>query len=242
MITNYIFPKFKNISNISMIQTTRLGGVSFGNYASLNLSFDVNDDVLNVKKNISVLEEKIQPIKWIKQEHGLDVIRLPSTKLKGDAVFTNQKNVVCAVRTADCLPILLSNKKGSFVAAIHAGWKSLGSGIIEKTINRINSDSEIYAWLGPCISASNFDVGKDVFEHFLKNDSFTSPAFSKYHNKFKLCLPTAAIIKLQNLGVNNIIGSTLDENYCTFDDHKRFYSFRRDKITGRMASLIWING
>jgi YfiH family protein len=241
MIINLITPAFKNILNISMLQTTRHGGFSEGNYESLNLCKDVNDNPDNVFKNFKLLDSICPNIHWITQVHGSNVIELPCSDRIGDSVFTKQRNVVCAIRTADCLPILLTNKKGSMVAAIHAGWRSLGSGIIEKTISEINSDSDIYAWLGPSISADRFIVGQDVYNFFEKNDPKIINSFIKYHDKYKLCLPTAAKCKLLNSGVKNIFGSTIDENFCTYDDVDRFFSYRRDKRTGRMASLIWIN-
>ena len=241
MTIDLITPAFKNILNISMIQTTRHGGFSKGNFESLNLSKDVNDNPDNVLKNFKLLDNICPNIQWIRQVHGCNVIELPSSIRIGDSVFTKQRNVVCAVRTADCLPILLTNKKGSMVAAIHAGWRSLASGIIEKTISKINSDSDIYAWLGPSISADRFIVGQDVYNFFEENDPKIINSFVKYQDKYKLCLPTAAKCKLINSGVKNIVGSTIDENFCTYNDVDRFFSYRRDKRTGRMASLIWIN-
>jgi len=241
MITDLIKPVFENIPNISVIQTTRSGGVSLGNYKSLNLSYDVNDNSNYVTKNIELLESNLPKIQWINQVHGCNVIELPGTYMVGDSVYTSKKNVVCAVRTADCLPILLTNKKGSMVAAIHAGWRSLGLGIIEKTLTKMNSDSDVYAWLGPSIGVERFIVGQDVYDYFAINDKNILNSFVKYHDKYKLCLPTAAKIKLKNCGVHNIFGSTVDEQFCTYNDEKNFFSYRRDKITGRMASLIWIN-
>ena len=241
MINNLIKPVFENIPNISMMQTTRSGGVSLGNYKSLNLSYDVNDNPNYVTKNIELLARNLPKIQWINQVHGCNVIELPGTCMVGDSVYTSKKNVVCAVRTADCLPILVTNKKGSMVAAIHAGWRSLGSGIIEKTLTKMNSDSDVYAWLGPSIGAERFIVGQDVYNFFKKNDPKIINSFIKYHDKYKLCLPTAAKCKLLNSGVKNIFGSTIDENFCTYDDVDRFYSYRRDNRTGRMVSLIWIN-
>ena len=241
MLNNFIVPKFENIPSIKMLQTTRLGGFSSGVYSTFNLSFNNDDNIDDIKKNFKKLEQIVPKTYWINQSHSDRVIKLPSKDLDGDAVFTYQKNLVCAVRTADCLPILLGNKNGTMVAAIHAGWRSLGLGIIEKTISKINSDSDIYAWLGPSISADRFIVGQDVYNFFEQNDPKIINSFIKYHDKYKLCLPTAAKCKLINTGVKNIFGSTIDDNFCTYNDVDRFFSYRRDKSTGRMASLIWIN-
>jgi YfiH family protein len=242
MTTDFIIPVFENIPNISMLQTTRTGGVSLNNYNSLNVSIDVNDNPDHVLENIKILERMSPKIQWINQVHGSNVIELPCNNVSfADAVFTKKIKNVCAIRTADCLPILLTNEKGSFVAAIHAGWRSMGLGIIENTIRSINSDCEIYAWLGPSIGVDKFVVGHDVYNFFEKNDPNILNSFIKYHDRYKFCLPTAAKNKLVNIGVKKIIGSTIDEDFCTYNDRKRFFSYRRDKITGRMASLIWIN-
>jgi YfiH family protein len=242
MTTNFIIPVFKNIHNISMLQTTRIGGVSLNNYNSMNVSMDVKDNPDHVIENINFLERFCPKIQWINQVHGSNVIELPCSNMSpADAVFTKKIKTVCAIKTADCLPILLTNEKGSFVAAIHAGWRGMGLGVIEKTIRTIDSDSEIFAWLGPSIGVEKFVVGHDVYEFFEKNDPDVLYSFIKHHDKYKLCLPTAAKKKLINIGVKKIFGSTVDDDFCTYNDKERFFSYRRDKITGRMASLIWIN-
>ena len=241
MTSNFINPLFSNITNVTMIQTTRLGGASQGNFESLNLSLDVNDNSKDVLKNLKYIQSISPKIQWINQVHGCNVIELPSSKTIADSVFTRKKNTVCAVRTADCLPILLTNEKGSMVAAIHASWRSMGAGIIEKTIKTINSDSQIYAWLGPSIGVENYIVGQDVYDFYKNNDPSILNSFVMYGDKYKFCLPTAAKKKLTNLGVLKIFGSTIDEDFCTYNDNTRFFSYRRDKVTGRMASLIWIN-
>ena len=242
MTTDFIIPIFKNIPNISMLQTTRTGGISLNNYNSLNLSMDVNDNPDHVLQNIKSLERFCPKIQWINQVHGSNVIELPCANMRSaDAVFTKKIKTVCAIKTADCLPILLTNENGNFVAAIHAGWRSLGLGVIENTVRIINSDSEIFAWLGPSIGVEKFVVGHDVYNFFEKNDPDVLDSFIKYQDKYKLCLPAAAKKKLINTGVQKIFGSTVDDDFCTYNDEKRFFSYRRDKITGRMASLIWIN-
>ena len=241
MTSNFINPLFSNITNVTMIQTTRLGGASQGNFESLNLSLDVNDNSKDVLKNLKYIQSISPKIQWINQVHGCNVIELPSSETIADSVFTRIKNTVCAVRTADCLPILLTNEKGSVVAAIHASWRSMGAGIIEKTIKSINSDSQIYAWLGPSIGVENYIVGQDVYDFYKHNDPSILNSFVMYGKKYKFCLPTAAKKKLTNLGVSKIFGSTIDEGFCTYNDNARFFSYRRDKVTGRMASLIWIN-
>jgi len=240
-MTKFITPKFFDLDNIKMIQTTRHLGFSKGRFDSFNLSSSVGDNNDHVDKNENLLLKKVPNLQWIFQEHGNKVVELPSNNLIGDAVFTKKKNIVCAVRTADCLPILLTNKNMSFVAAIHAGWRSLALGIIENTIISISSNSEVYAWLGPSISIENYEVGKEFYNYFMNIDDDLSNAFLKIDDKYKFSLPIAARIKLNKIGVNKIYGSTVDQDFCTFNDDKRFYSYRRDKTTGRMASMIWIN-
>jgi YfiH family protein len=205
MTTDFIIPSFKNIPNISMLQTTRAGGISLNNFHSFNISMDVNDNPDHVLYNINSLERFCPKIQWINQVHGSNVIELPCTKMSSaDAVFTKKIKTVCAIRTADCLPILLTNENSNFVAAIHAGWRSLGLGVIENTIRSINSDSEIFAWLGPSIGVEKFVVGHDVYNFFEKYDPDVLDSFIKYQDKYKLCLPTAAKKKLINIGVKNI--------------------------------------
>ena len=240
-MTKFITPKFFDLDNIKMIQTTRHLGFSKGRFDSFNLSSSVGDNNDHVDKNENLLLKKVPNLQWIFQEHGNKVVELPSNNLIGDAVFTKKKNIVCAVRTADCLPILLTNKNMSFVAAIHAGWRSLALGIIENTIISISSNSEVYAWLGPSISIENYEVGKEFYNYFMNIDDDLNNAFLKIDDKYKFSLPIAARIKLNKIGVNKIYGSTVDQDFCTFNDDKRFYSYRRDKTTGRMASMIWIN-
>ena len=241
MAPRFIIPRFSEVTNISMLQTTRHGGHSKTPFNSLNLSFDVGDDPSDVKKNLNLINKLTYEINWINQVHGDNVIELPSNNMIGDSVFTQEKNVICAVRTADCLPILIANKSATVVAAIHAGWRSIGLGIIEKTIKKIKANSDLYAWLGPSISVQNFEVGEDVYNFYINHDPELFLAFESFGEKYKLSLPLAAIIKLRRYGVKNISGSTIDQNFCTYDDQKNFFSYRRDKNTGRMATMIWIN-
>jgi YfiH family protein len=241
MITNYLCPYFKKIPNVSMMQTKRQGGFSTKSFSSLNLSYDVGDNFINVYKNLNIINSLAPNIQWISQIHGNKIIELPNKNLVADAVFTRRKNIICAVRTADCLPILLTDDQASFVAAIHVGWRGLGLGIIENSIDMINSKGEIFAWLGPSISQEFFEVDHDVFNFFINHEYDLHSAFINFNTKFKLSLPIAAKIILKKKGVKNIYGSTINENFCTFKEKENFFSYRRDGKTGRMASLIWIN-
>ena len=180
-MNDFIFPDWKVPSFIRAIQTTRKGGYSVGpNYGKLNLSHHVGDEHNSVNLNIKQLMDIVpNDICWIEQVHGKKIIQLPKNiaSSKADACYSKDKNVICAVRTADCLPILITDIRGTFVLTIHAGWRGLGIGIIEEAINKINSSNDLIVWLGPCISQENFEVGHDVYEFFNKNDKNCISAF-----------------------------------------------------------------
>jgi polyphenol oxidase len=243
--SNYFYPKWNVPANIKSIQTQRQSGSSNGCFSSFNLSYDVGDDPESVRRNLLTLNS-ILPSNpyWLNQIHENIALELPCDKnlLNADASYTMQNKVVCAVRTADCLPILLTNVNGDFVAAIHAGWRSLASGIIENTLNKINSKSEIIAWLGPSIGEYYYEVGKQVFDVFTQNDPESKYGFKKLpSNKYLLNLPKIALAKLRNKGITQLFGAGVDELFCTYRDNDLFYSHRKEGVTGRMASLIWID-
>ena len=243
MIEEFIIPKWPAPENIRAIQTTRNGGISLRQFSSLNLSNDVGDIEEHVKDNYKKLLNFLpsDPF-WLNQIHSDKSEEIPSKKvLNCDASYTYNKKTVCAVRTADCLPIFLTNFDGSFVALIHAGWKGLLNGVIEKTINNISSSSEIIVWLGPCIGQESFEVGNDIHDLFLQKDSNTKKAFKLLKNRYYLDLAGAARLKLNHLNIDNISGAGITDNFCTFKDKKQFFSYRRDGNTGRMASLLWID-
>ena len=244
-MNDLIYPDWKVPKFIRAIQTTRKGGYSVGrNYGKFNLSHHVGDEHnsvnLNIKQLIDILPNDIC---WIEQVHGKKIIQLPKniTSSKADACYTKDKNVICAVRTADCLPIFITDIRGTFVLCIHAGWRGLGMGIIEEAINKINSSNDLIVWFGPCISQENFEVGHDVYEFFNKYDKNCISAFiEKSKDKFSFSLTKAAELKLKSLGVQFIYGNGITQNYCTYNEVDKFYAYRRDKLTGRMASLLWI--
>ena len=243
MNKHFILPKWPAPQNIKAIQTTRKGGVSLGNYSSLNLSNNVGDVERHFNANHNKLLDFVpsNPF-WIDQIHSNKAVKLPSKNdLDCDASFTFDKKIVCSIRTADCPPIFLTNIEGSFVALIHAGWKGLMLGVIENTINKIKSKSEIIVWLGPCINQKSFEVGKDVYQLFINHDIKTKAAFKFVRGKYFLDLALAARLKLNYNNIYNIFGAGITEDFCTFRDEDDFFSYRRDKITGRMASLIWID-
>lgn len=182
------------------------------------------------------------PIWWLTQVHGNNVLALPleGSLEPADAVFTTQKGIVCAVRTADCLPLLFSSLDGSIIAATHAGWRGLHAEIIKETILRMNYDpAKLLVWLGPAICQKHFEVGEEVFEQFVSLDEMNRNAFIKTDNsKYLADLYAIARLQLSKAGVplENISGG----EYCTFHD-ERFHSYRRDgEKSGRIVSCIMI--
>ena len=163
-----------------------------------------------------------------------------SNDLEADAVYTNQPNQVCLVMTADCLPVLFTNKQGTEVAAAHAGWRGLCDGVLEETVKCFQSaPEEIIAWFGPAIGPNAFQVGKEVIEQFMAFDPIAETAFRPVPNesgKYLGNLYQIATQRLNKLGITQIYGG----EHCTFNEKESFFSYRRDGQTGRMASLIWI--
>ena len=170
------------------------------------------------------------------------MIELPSPALNGDASYTKDKNIVCAVQTADCLPLLVTNKKGTVVAAIHAGWRGLLNGVIENTIHKMNMPpNELLVWLGPAISQKHFEVGADVKNSFCEKDQEAEKAFRSISDqKWLANIYYLAKLRLKTSGVMEIYGGSVMDDYCTFANELDYFSYRRDGETGRMASLIWI--
>ena len=239
----FIIPKWPVPENIRAIQTTRNVAISLEKYSSLNLNNNAGETKehgeVNYNNLLNILPS--DPI-WLNQIHSDKSEELPSKKiLNCDASYTYHKKIVCAVKTADCLPIFVTNFDGSFVALIHAGWKGMLNGVIEKTLDKIRSPSEIIVWLGPCIGQESFEVGNDIYDLFLQKDIDTKKAFKFLNNRYYLDLAKAAKLKLNYLDITNISGVGVTENFCTFRDQKKFFSYRRDGKTGRMASLLWID-
>ena len=237
-----IQPDWNAPGNIVACTTTRQGGYSQGKWASLNLANHVGDDPVMVSKNRTLLSESLQlpsePV-WLEQVHGCDVAMADSAIATPacDASFTQQPDVVCAVLTADCLPLLLCNEEGDRVAAVHAGWRGLSAGVIEQAVKQMACPGEsVLAWLGPAIGPDVFEVGAEVREMFIGLEHQASNAFKEHGDKWLCDIYQLARQRLANLGVSQIAGG----DYCTYHDIERFYSYRRDGTTGRMASLIYI--
>lgn len=246
LFTSFIQPNWPAPANVKALQTTRLGGVSSGPYASLNMGEHVKDDPMHVARNRQLLNTFLpsEPV-WLNQVHGTRVIdaALSSCIESADAAFTDRKQVVCVTMTADCLPVLLCDAQGSIVAAVHAGWRSLCHGVIEATIESMFARqpalkaNQLMAWLGPAIGPQAFEVGSEVRAQFMAKAAQAEQAFTPHGDKWLGNLYLIAQQRLHALGVANVYGG----GECTYTDQARFFSFRRDGDTGRMATLIWLS-
>jgi hypothetical protein len=239
---NAIQPSWPAPANVQALQTIRQGGVSLAPYANLNLALHVKDDEACVRQNRQLLRAVLpsEPV-WLNQVHGvtvLDASLLPDA----DASFTRQANVVCVTMTADCLPVLLCDRAGTVVSAVHAGWRGLCDGVIEAAVAKMAvTPSEILAWLGPAIGPNAFEVGHELRAQFMQHDGQAAMAFKPHADKWLANLYVLAQQRLNAMGVSQIFGGGIDQAFCTYSDAQRFFSYRREAVTGRMASLIWLN-
>lgn len=219
--------------------TLRQGGISEAPYDSFNLAMHVGDNAKSVMHNRASLAVP-NPPQWLEQVHSSKTVLLPNDDIipKADSAYTLATNTVCAVMTADCLPLLITNKEGTCVAAVHAGWRGLCDGIIENTINKLPTRAEsLLVWLGPAIGAAVYEVGEDVYAAFTGHDEAAKLAFKATSDKhWLLDIYALAKQRLHKLGVKQIYGG----ERCSLSEEEAFFSYRRDGITGRMASMIWI--
>ena len=242
---NILHPDWRVPSHILAAQTTRSGGISHAPYTALNLAQHVGDDPTHVLANRQRLREHLalpsEPY-WLEQVHGTKVYvasdtNTPAQPPRADAAYTDQAGVVLAIMTADCLPVLFSSQDGLEIAAAHAGWRGLAAGVVENTLHHFRAPSStISAWLGPAISQAAFEVGDEVRATFIHHDTQAKTAFvaSKHKNHWQADLYALARLRLRAAGVTHIFGGDL----CSLSD-PRFYSYRQETPTGRMASLIW---
>ena len=239
---DWIIPDWPAPARVKSLITTRNGGVSAGAYASFNLGLNSGDDKTAVHANRRQLRAWVphEP-KWLRQVHGARaVIADGRTDVpEADASIARTAGTVCAVTIADCLPVLLCDRTGSVVAVVHAGWRGLSSGVIETTVRKMNvAPDDLLAYLGPAIGPAAFEVGSDVRDAFIAGDSGTDDAFTPCGgNKWRTDLSRLARQRLVRSGVQRVFGCGV----CTYSDPARFYSYRRDKVTGRMAALIWLD-
>ena len=234
--------------NVHAFCTTRNGGVSnapYGGrdgYSGFNLGDHVGDDPHLVALNRKILDTCLpSSVNFLSQLHGVKVVDASDVEESqvADACVASKKNVVCAVLTADCLPVLFSNANGTIVAAAHAGWRGLASGILQETVRamRVSARDEIYAWLGPAIGPTRFEVGIEVVEAFSQLNASHCFISTQIDGKYLADLYSLAKLALAEVGVFRVDGG----EHCTFTEHDRFFSYRRDGVTGRMASVIWMD-
>lgn len=248
--SSLIIPDWPAPASVRTCITTRKGGVSRAPYDSNNLALHVGDEAESVEKNRAALSARLgleKSPQWLEQIHGIKVVTAYADQRvrTADACYTAERGQACAVMTADCLPLLLCDTAGTQVAAVHGGWRGLAKGIVGRALLKFDCPAnQVMAYLGPAISQPHFEVGVEVIEAFFKAarhqehseeiaNSF-KPAQRPLH--FYADIYALARAELKALGVNRIYGG----NDCTYADPQRFYSFRRDKTTGRMASLIWL--
>jgi polyphenol oxidase len=231
----------------------REGGVSIGPFESLNLGTAVGDDPAAVAENRRRFAQRLEGARpvWLKQVHGVRVVRLDADDLErppleADAAWTDRPGIACTVQVADCLPVLFSTADGRAVAAAHAGWRGLAAGVLESTVAVLGQGAgaapgEIHAWLGPCIGPKHFEVGPEVAEAFAADAQHL-----RFHPRpdgdarWLADLPALARARLRRAGLHpaRISGGA----WCTVAEPSRFFSYRRDRVTGRFAAAVWRRG
>ncbi|MBU0590223.1 MAG: peptidoglycan editing factor PgeF [Gammaproteobacteria bacterium] len=258
MNPDWLIPQWPVPPHVHAVCTTRTGGQSVAPYASLNFGDHVGDHPLDVGSNRAVFHKAIgaKPV-FLSQVHGTVVLALTDKTPHGsvgDASITSQQGVACTIMVADCLPILLTDERGSFVAAAHAGWRGLagtdGHGVLESLFadfqspalaGRVDVASKKIAWLGPCIGPDVFEVGPEVKAAFVLHQAHASQCFAPLpQNKWLANLPGLARQRLQALGITEVYGNDGSRPWCTVSNPSRFFSYRRSGITGRMAASIWL--
>jgi len=240
-IDSVIVPAWPAPANVRAIQTTRLGGCSVSSYGTLNLGMHVGDNAQVVARNRLLLDSLLPsaPV-WLEQVHGTQVAN--ADEVAGvpiaDASFATRAGTVCGVMTADCLPLLLCDVEGRAVAAVHAGWRGLSAGVIEAAVAKMGVPTErLLVWLGPAISQLGFEVGNEVRTEFVAADPLAAAAFiAGKSGKYLADIYALARLRLQALGITQIYGG----DRCTYSEPEQFYSYRRDGVTGRQGSFIWL--
>lgn len=265
----WIVPDWPAPAKVRAMSTTRLGGVSTGVYASLNLGLHVGDAAESVAENRQRLRAELDLHKephWLKQTHSAHVATIGHLKntlspaavgergrVRGsaqatqagnldataaDAAITQSTDEVCAIMTADCLPVLFCDRAGTTVAAAHAGWRGMSAGVLEATVAAMAvAPGDLLVWLGPAIGPQAYEVGAEVQAAFVRAQAAAAGAFRAGRPGKWFCdLYALARLRLQSVGVRHIYGG----GFCTFTESRRFFSYRRDGECGRMATLIWL--
>lgn len=237
------------LPGVGALMTTRAGGISAAPFDRLNLRDGLGDDPMAVAHNRQVLAQALNgavPV-YLNQVHGRSVVRLTAADRRAgapiheaDASITTEPGIACSAQVADCLPVLFAAARGRAVGAAHAGWRGLAAGVLEATLHAVCEAAaceprEVRAWLGACIGPTQFEVGADVLQAF-----GAAPGSTRFEprvpGKWLADLPGLARDRLQAVGVTDITGGA----WCTVSEPSRFFSFRRDRVTGRMAAFVWI--
>jgi len=244
---DWIIPDWPAPVRVRALCTTRAGGYSTGPWKSLNLGLNCGDDAAAVRKNRALLRASLpsEPV-WLRQLHGVSVYRQRApdsqaevrvTEPAADAQVACAPGQVCSVLTADCLPVLFCNRSGTRVAAAHAGWRGLAAGILENTVQALQDrPDQLIAWLGPAIGPGAYEVGEEVRSEFVSGDQAGEACFRQRGARWLFDLYAMARLRLMRAGVVAVSGGS----YCTCSEPDRFFSYRRDGSTGRMASLVWL--
>jgi YfiH family protein len=243
MIEDWLVPDWPAPARVRSFVTTRAGGVSEGDYASMNLGLSSGDDPSRVERNREIVRRLLpaEP-RWLAQVHGVDVAHIDEAnsqaRPRADAAVASVPGTVCTVLTADCMPLLLCDIEGRRVAVAHAGWRGLSAGVIENAVRALGSAGDkVLAWMGPTIGPTAFEVGAEVREAFLARDARADEAFLRHTpGKYFADLYALARQRLQSVGVTRIFGG----GFCTYREPERFFSYRRKKESGRMGAFIWI--
>jgi len=249
-----IMPDWLVSEKIQSLSTTRKGGVSGSPpYDELNLATHVNDNPEAVKENrhrLKIYCALPNDPSWLEQSHSDKVVRLTPQNYQqlfnADASYTTDKNIICSVMTADCVPVLFCNKQASWVAAAHVGWKGIANGILKNVVQIYSKEimgdlADIHVWIGPAISGKVYQVGKEVKNALTKQDTILEKAFTKQDTSHHYLLNSSYAVQLQLIKMGVLTQQISTENFCTYQDNERFYSYRRDgRRTGRMASMVWL--
>ena len=239
----WLRPDWRAPARVRAFVTTRAGGVSPGEYASMNLGSRSGDAPENVARNRLIVREHLPAMpRWMAQVHGADVADLDmlddAVVATADAAVTSSRGRVAAVLTADCMPLLLADVEGKRVGVAHAGWRGMAAGVIENAVEAMETDpARVLAWMGPAIGPGAFEVGPEVRDAFLDTDEGCAEAFAAHKpGKFLADLSALARRRLARAGVRDVRGG----GFCTFTEAARFFSYRREQRSGRMGAFIWI--
>ncbi|MDE2235562.1 MAG: peptidoglycan editing factor PgeF [Gammaproteobacteria bacterium] len=243
MHADWIIPDWPAPARVRAVSTTRNAGVSSGVYASLNLGAHVGDAAESVAENRRRLRDALKlprEPRWLRQIHGNRVIKIDDMQIEQecDAAYTSDAGQICTIMAADCLPVLLCNRKGTVVAAAHAGWRGMAAGVLEATLAAMAVPTEsVLAWLGPAIGPDAYEVGEEVRSALTRGQPQADQAFESIRDGKWLCdLYLLAGQRLRQAGVPHVYGG----GFCTHTERARFFSYRRDGECGRMGTLIWI--